>query len=443
MAIYDKNKSRLLRGNNVQFETVMLARPNGVLVQEREYLHVGEYSSKNRLKTSDFQTVFFNTFQYGKESDVWDEAVSGDAAAVHNILTNNVDMRVGSTPGDKIVRQTLHVQRYIPSRASELTFAVRLDTPAVGIRRRFGLFDENNGFYFEDAGVIGLDGLPEYNVVIRSNTSGSAQEVRVPRALWNGDKLDGTGITGVIADPTGQQIVSFEYEWYGAGQIAISFLIDGEQRVIHTFDHSNISPLPWCSTPFLPIRIELECISAGQTGDHYLYQGSNSLISEGTPSKLGIAQNITAPITGTTLTAANTWYPVLSIRLKPTALKGIVLPTFFQVATTDNTSVFYRLVRNAVPGAGANGWVDMPDPNAFTQYQTYTAPAEIVSQGTSLDSGFVISGGGGSGVSLDPHTVYQIGRTALGTVSDTYTLLAASSNSNKHALAAMTWIEQR
>ena len=119
MAIYDKNKSRLLRGNNVLFETVMLARPNGVLVQEREYLHVGEYSSKNRLKTSDFQTVFFNTFQYGKESDVWDEAVSGDAGAVHNLLTNNIDMRVGSTPGDRVVRQTLHVQRYIPSRASD------------------------------------------------------------------------------------------------------------------------------------------------------------------------------------------------------------------------------------------------------------------------------------------------------------------------------------
>ena len=85
----------------------------------------------------------------------------------------------------------------------------------------------------------------------------------------------------------------------------------------------------------------------------------------------------------------------------------------------------------------------MPDPNAFTQYQTYTAPAAVVSQGTSLDSGFVISGGSGSGVLLDPNTVYQIGRTAMGTVSDTYTLLAASSNTNKSALAAMTWIEQR
>ena len=40
-------------------------------------------------------------------------------------------------------------------------------------------------------------------------------------------------------------------------------------------------------------------------------------------------------------------------------------------------------------------------------------------------------------------TVYQLGRSGLGTVSDTLTLAIAAKNANKNAVATMTWIEQR
>jgi hypothetical protein len=104
----------------------------------------------------------------------------------------------------------------------------------------------------------------------------------------------------------------------------------------------------------------------------------------------------------------------------------------------DNTSVFYKLVRNATL-TGAS-FVDMPDSNSFTQYDV---SATAMTGGIDIDSGFVISGGGGTGVRLDADTVYQIGRGSMGTVSDTLTLAIACPNANKAALAAMTWIEQR
>lgn len=403
------------------------------------------YTSKNRLKVSAYQTVFFNTFQYGVETDVWDSGLTNGATATHDSNSNSVVMAVTSTLGSKCVRQTRNVMRYIPGRSSTLTYAIRLQTPVTGIRRRIGLFNELDGFYFEDSGVIGADGLPQYAVVVRSSVSGVMQETRVVRADWNGDKLDGTGGSGIVADPTAQHMVNFEYEWYGVGQIIVSWMIDGFSHTIHTFNFANILQGPWASTPFLPIRLELENLTGGQTGSHYMWQGSNSLISEGVAEKLGIAQNITSPITGTKMATANSFYPILSIRLKSAALKGIVLPTFFQVATIDNTTIFYRLVRNATIGTGGSAWTDMPDPNSFCQYQTYTDPSAIAlnNQGTSIDSGFVSTGGGGTGVRLDKDTVYQIGRTSLGTVSDTLTILCSASNTGKDALAAMTWIEQR
>ncbi len=248
---------------------------------------------------------------------------------------------------------------------------------------------------------------------------------------------DETGASGIVANPTAQHMVNFDYEWYGAGQVIIGWTIAGHTHIIHTFNHANLLDLPWCSTPFLPIRLEIENL-IGTPGTHTLYQGSNSVISEGVADKLGIAQNITSPITGRTMTAANTFYPILSIRLKSVALKGIVLPTFFQAATTDNTSVFYKLIRNATL-TGAD-FVDMPDENSFSQYDV---SATALTGGISLDSGFVISGSGGTGIRLDADTQYQIGRGSLGTVSDTLTLAIAAPNTNKSALAAMTWIEQR
>jgi hypothetical protein len=134
-------------------------------------------------------------------------------------------------------------------------------------------------------------------------------------------------------------------------------------------------------------------------------------------------------------------------------LNGVVLPRYFQVATIDNTNIFYRLVRNAtLPAdvvAGQNGpqpYLVVPDSGStFTEYQTYINPDAVAEadQGSRLDTGFVIAGGGGAQIKLDDDVQFQLGRSSLGTVSDEFTLLVAASGSNKDAIASITWIEQR
>ena len=188
MAQYRKDTRSFLGDGKTIFEVALKADQYGAI--ERN----AEFTSKNRMKVSTYETVFFNTFQYGKETDVWDELVVNGASAVHNANTNSIDMAVTNTLGSKIIRETKNVQRYIPGRTSTASFAVRLELPITGIRRRFGLFEDSDGFYFEDAGVIGDDGLPEYNVVVRSSVTGSVLEDRIPRSQWNGDKLNGLSL---------------------------------------------------------------------------------------------------------------------------------------------------------------------------------------------------------------------------------------------------------
>jgi len=424
MAQWNKQTQDFLNQERSLFEVFNIADHWGNQTDWRP-----QFSDNNRLKVAPFQTVFFNTFQYGKETDVWDESIVGVATATYNATSSSVVMEVGSTAGSKVVRQTKNVMRYIPGRPATLAFAIRLDTPQVGIRRRFGLFNETDGAYFEDDGGT-------YSYVIRSSTSGITTETRVTRENWNGEKFDGNGYTGVTADATKQQMISINYEWYGAGSVTFNWLMASETIVSHKFENSNVNDLVWCRSPFLPIRVELENIT-GVAGTHYLYQGSNSLIQEGEPEKLGILESISNPITGTTLTDANTFYPVVSLRLKPDQLSAVALLRSLQTATNDNTNVYWRLIEN--PTLTGASWTDHPDPNSFTQYDT---SATATTGGNIVLSGFTISGGS-SLVDVDDKAALQIGRSGIGTISDIYTIACASPNTNKAALAVLNWIEQR
>ena len=394
--------------------------------------------SKGRLKVQTQETIFFNTFQYGKETDVWDESTANGGSATFDATLSQIRMAVTNAVGSKVIRQTRNVQRYTPGRTQSVAFAVRLATPVTGIRRRFGMFDGTDGFFFEDCGTVdAITGEPQYACVIINSDGATPTVERIYRKDWNGDKLDGTGPSGITANPQAQQLVMMDYEWYGAGQVVFSFVINGLPRVIHTVNNGNRLQSPWCKTPFLPIRLEIENLT-GVAGTHYLWQGSNSILAEGTVEKLGIAESILTPLAGVNMPSANTFYPIVSIRIKSTALTGIVLPTFFQAGTVDNTDIYYKIIRNAT----VNGtWVDHPDPNAFTQYN-YTSTGAIT-DGVDLSSGLITAGGGGAGIRIDTDTVYQLGRSSLGTVSDTLTLAIAAKNANKNAVATMTWIEQR
>ena len=424
MAQWNKNTQDFLNQERSLFEVYNIADHWGNQTDWRP-----QFSDNNRLKVSPFQTVFFNTFQYGKETDVWDESLVGVATATHNPASSNVVMEVGSTAGSKVVRQTKQVMRYIPGRPATLAFAIRLEAPQVGIRRRFGLFNETDGAYFEDDGGT-------YSYVIRSSATGITTETRVTRENWNGEKFDGNGYTGVTADATKQQMISINYEWYGAGGVTFNWLMKNETIVSHEFENSNVNDLVWCRSPFLPIRVEIENVT-GVAGTHYLYQGSNSLIQEGEPEKLGTLLSVSNAITGTTMPLANTFYPIISLRLKSDQLQAVMLLRSLQAVTNDNTNVYWRLYeKSTLTGAS---WTDHPDPNSFMQYDT---TATALTGGTTLLSGFTIAGGA-SLVNVDDKAALQIGRSGIGTISDTYTLACASPNTNKSALAVLNWIEQR
>lgn len=388
----------------------------------------GSYTSKNRQRVSTFSTWFFNTTQFGLGLDYWDQTTATGATIVHSSLESAVTMTVTGTVGSKAVRQTRHVMPYIPGRPAEFSMAHRWETPVLGVRKRIGIFDEKNGIFFEDSGD------QNYYCVIRSNVSGTVVENRIQRADWNGDRFDGLGPSTIVADPDAIQLLVIEYEWYGAGAVHFSFVMNGTKHRIHSFYHANIAHDVYLSTPFLPIRVEIENISSTVGGKMLI--ASTSFGLEGNSSRVGVPIVQQIPLPGVTLTNANTFYPAISIRLKSTALSGIAILEKLQFFTVDNTTLAYRIVANPTLTGGT--WADHDIPTSLVQVNTGA---------TAMDGGMIMYRGlvpvGGQEITLDLGGVFQLSRNTMGTVPDVITIALAAFNNNKRAVGTAVWREMR
>jgi len=183
---------------------------------------------------------------------------------------------------------------------------------------RAGMFDDQNGMYFEYDGsdlyacrrsstnqlsgtveatfnsgeVIGTDTIflsqleREDKIVIRGQTykvvnissnnvlhiqppySGESksniivskiEELRIPQSQWNIDKADGNGPSGFNLDLTKMQMAYIDYSWYGAGKVRYGFKgVTGDVNYFHELVHNNIQTEAYLRSGNLPSRYEVE-----------------------------------------------------------------------------------------------------------------------------------------------------------------------------------------
>ena len=392
-----------------------------------------QHTSHNRVKTSSVEIIDYSSFTYTVQPDVWDTVTTGTGSIAHDPYLGMVKLEVDGALGDKVVRQTKRVIRYTPGRMNEVSMTMIFGTPTLGIRRRFGVFDDSCGMFFEDAG----DG--NYYCVLRRTTAEGIEETRVAREDWNGDKLDGNGPSGFTANPLNIQHMIIEYEWYGAGQIEFKFVIDNNSHFIHRFNIANRHDHTSLNTPFLPVRVELENIG-GTAGTHTFYQGSHSVGAEGILLTEGRLSSISNSLAGVTLSSANTFYPLVAIRLKSNRIKDVVMPQAYAGATLDNTNFFLRVVDNPTITGGT--WVSYSDESPVE----YNITATGYTGGETLQTVFTTSGNQGQVFEFLPNVITQLYRTTTTTIGDTSTtflLAGAATAANKDAWANLRWISIR
>ena len=83
------------------------------------------------------------------------------------------------------------------------------------------------------------------------------QNYKVPQSQWNMDKMNGTGPTGYNLDISKMQMAYIDYTWYGAGFIRFGFrAVNGEIVYCHKMPNNNVNTQAYMRSGNLPGRFE-------------------------------------------------------------------------------------------------------------------------------------------------------------------------------------------
>jgi len=103
---------------------------------------------------------------------------------------------------------------------------------------------------------------PSYRGVSANNVIVTKTEIeRVPQSQWNIDKCDGTGKTGYVLDIHKIQMAYMDYSWYGAGKVRFGFKDqNGNVKYFHSFIHNNKKTEAYLRSGNLPARYDIQNI---------------------------------------------------------------------------------------------------------------------------------------------------------------------------------------
>lgn len=167
----------------------------------------------------------------------------------------------------------------------------------------WGYFDDDNGAYF---------GVNASGLFVATIRGGGAPAV-IQQSSWNGDKLDGTGPSGLTLDIAEGNISEILYTWYGYGDILFQVVVNdsfNQQRIVtvHTFRPSDETSF---ADPNLPIRERVQNGAAGGNFQIFVSGRQYSILGAYNPNRRITCQfNLGVASVGTTVT------PLISFRRK-------------------------------------------------------------------------------------------------------------------------------
>ena len=366
-----------------------------------------------RLRVSQPYTLFDSQNRYAADNQ-FDVATTGTGTTT--FLSNEAAVKMEVTAGGvgSVTRQSYRSFPYQPGKGLLVLMTFVMDSSqSLNLTQRAGYYNDNNGVFFQR-----VDGT--YSFVLRSSstpTPGTPSDVRtVNQSSWNGDKLDGTGASGLTLDPSKAQILWMDFEWLGVGSVRCGFIINGEYIVCHTFENANDITSVYMTTAILPVRYEISTATSAVAAS--MKAICCSVVSEGGFEQTSIDH--VARRTTILTTIGTTFLPVVSIRLASGRTGAVVLPNRVQVLPTTSQNYEVALVKN--PTLTAATWAATVPSDSNVDYDV---AATAMTGGTIVQTDYVTASGSGGVQDTSAATGYnwdlQLGASIAGT-SDIYTV---------------------
>jgi hypothetical protein len=391
----------------------------------------GATDAFGRIRTSSPLTLFDSSHRY-RDNGLWATATATGGTSTFDANAGLVNLAVTAASGSSVIRETTKCFSYQPGKSLLVMSTFTFNAAKTNLRQRVGYYGASNGMYLELANST-------LSFVERSSSTGSLVETRVAQSDWNIDRLDGTGPSNLTLDPTKSQILWMDIEWLGLGTVRMGFVINGKFIHCHSFHHANIITSTYITTASLPLRYEITNTAATASAST-LKQVCSTVLSEGGYELRGLQQAIGTTITSPhALTTAGTYYPLISLRLKSTALDAIVILTALSLlAATANANYSWRVV--ASPTTTGGTWTSAGS-NSSVEYNltgTATTGGRILAQGY-----FSSTNQSTASVDILKEALFkfQLERDGLTETPYELSLVAAASVSTSNVHASMDWEE--
>lgn len=422
----DKHQ-KVEQNSKTLYELMMLADENGNLVNGANPTGMA-VDAFGRMRSAQPFTLFDSFHRYQDNGKISEEAVGGSSA--HNANAGLIECTINGSAGSHIYRESSRVFAYQPGKSLQILETYVLSPHKPGLRQRYGYFDTQNGIFLEqtDAGLCWVE---------RSTSTGSLQETRVYQANWNYDKMDGTGVSKLTLDMTKAQIQFIDIEWLGLGSVRCGFVINGKFILTHTFHHANFITSTYMATACLPVRAEIENVTATGSSST-LKVVCASVISEGGYEIRGRSFSAGHPITTPKVLATpGTTYPVFSMRLKANRLGAIVDPKTFGIAVGAAAGFRYFLVGGAVSTGGT--WVSAGTDSSVE----YNLNPTSYTGGRVLDSGYIIASNQTAATPQQERTPfsYQLERNTFTSTPYEFIIAMVSDGNNQNVWGTVQWQE--
>jgi len=392
-----------------------------------------------RLRVSEPFTLFDSSHRY-RDNGLWSTYTSGTASATFNASQGLMDLTIGTANNDEIIRETTKVFSYQPGKSLLVMNTFVMSPTKTNLRQRVGYYGDDNGMYFE------LYGNALY-LVERSLVTGSVTETLVAQADWNGDKLDGTGPSGITLDITKAQIFWMDIEWLGLGTVRLGFIINGQFILCHSFHHANLITSTYITTASLPLRYEIKNIGVTSSSST-LKQVCSTVLSEGGYELRGAQQAVGTAVTSPfRLTTAGTFYPVVTLRLKSSAstppvdrTDAVVIITALSLLGKTTGDTFNWQVRNASISSGGT-WVSAGADSVVEYNLTATT---LTTAGRIMASGYFSTTqqtGGGIDILKEALFANQLERNGILGTAFEFSVVCAANNPNADLFTSVDWEE--
>lgn len=370
-----------------QFETHIEADYRGRILQKGP--DSGAIDAFGRERVSEPFTVFDSTLRYTKRTDQWFENTTNGGSTNYLVNESSLELKTTTASGDTALRRTKRDLPYQPGKSLLVMESFCGNLPIANLIQEVGYFDEENGVMVRASGTT-------IQFVIRSYANGSVSEDVVNQSSWNIDTFSGLQFNKT-------NIFVTDLEWLGVGRVRCGFIIDGEIKWCHEFNHANYGTKVYMTSATLPLSYRIHnagTIASAAT----LKQICCSVMSEGGYEPTGPIYTGGAGIAGVKSVTSETLFA--AIRMASGRTDNLVMPAQIDAAVDGNSIAKWRLYLNPtltgnwIPAENGRGNVEVMASGTF-------------SGGTIVSTGF-LSGRSNTAFSPEGSLALSLGKTANG-----------------------------